>query len=491
METPLHPVPEPSAPLLTYDQFVSLYEAGDPAALWAIIQTLQERLGLLRQDFDKMAQQAHRNSQNSSQPPSSDGYRKPPPKSQRHSSGKKVGGQPGHPGHTLMPVETPDTIQVHAVSTCAHCGVSLTDQPPQAVQRRQVFDLPPQRLHVTEHQAESKKCPACHQRTTAAFPSGVEAPTQYGPTVMALAVYFNHFQLVPFARLREVFRDLWDVSLSAGPLLRSSRFVAQKLAPITESIRVALQTEPVVNTDETGMRVMRHLYWFHTVSTPLLTFLFAHPKRGRDAINAMDILPHREGTTVHDGLSTYDAYPGTPARCNAHHGRELTAVTEATQQSWAADLQSLLGEMKEATDSARAAGEAQVDPALQAVLRTRYDDLIRTGLAENPAVEPPPGRRRRPAQSFTRNLLERLDTKRDAVLCFLGDLAVPFDNNWAERDFRMVKVKQKVSGTFRTEDGATGFATIRGYLSTARKQGQSMLAVLRSVIEGKPWQPLT
>ena len=147
--------------------------------------------------------------------------------------------------------------------------------------------------------------------------------------------------------------------------------------------------------------------------------------------------------------------------------------------------------MKEATDSARAAGEAQVNPALQAALRTRYDDLIRTGLAENPAVEPSPGRRRRPAQSFTRNLLERLDTKRDAVLCFLGDLAVPFDNNWAERDFRMVKVKQKVSGTLRTEDGATGFATIRGYLSTARKQGQSMFAVLRSVIEGKPWQPLT
>ena len=158
---------------------------------------------------------------------------------------------------------------------------------------------------------------------------------------MVLAVYFNPFPLVPFARLREVFRDLWEASRSAGPLLRSSRFVAQKLAPITESIRVALQTAPVVNTDETGMRVMSHLYWFHTASTPLLTFLFAHPKRGRDAINAMDILPHREGTTVHDGLPTYDAYPGTQARCNAHHGRELTAVTEATQQRGAADLQSL------------------------------------------------------------------------------------------------------------------------------------------------------
>ena len=141
METPLHPVPEPSAPLLTYDQFVSQYEAGDPDVLWMVIQTLQERLGLFRQEFDRVAQQAHRNSRNSSQPPSSDGYRKPPPKSQRQSSGKKVGGQPGHPGHTLMPVETPDTIQVHAVSACAHCGVSLTDQPAKAVQRRQVFDL--------------------------------------------------------------------------------------------------------------------------------------------------------------------------------------------------------------------------------------------------------------------------------------------------------------------------------------------------------------
>ncbi len=281
-------------------------------------------------------------------------------------------------------------------------------------------------------------------------------------------VYFHYFQPVPLARLREVFRDLWGISLSSVPLLRSIRFVAEQLAPVTESIRVALQTEPVVSTDETGMRVMRHLYGFHTVSTPLLTCLFAHPKRGRDAIDAMDILPHRTGTTVHDGLPTYDAYPGTQARCNAHHGRELTAVTEAT-------------------DTARSAGAAQ---ARQDALRARYDLLIRTGLAENPAVDLPPGRRRWPAPSFTRNLLERLDTKRDEVLCFLTDLTIPFDNNLAERDLRMAKVRQKVSGTFRTEEGATRFAAVRGYLSTARKQGQSMFAVLRSPIEGEPWQPL-
>ena len=295
-----------------------------------------------------------------------------------------------------------------------------------------------------------------------------------------------------FSRLRELFRDLWDVTLSPGSLRRGVRWVADRLAPIRESVRLAWQQAPVVHTDETGMRVMGKLYGFHTVSTNAWTSLSAHPKRGREAIDTMDILPHRDGkTTVHDGLSRHDAYPEKPARGNAHHDRELTAAEESTHPAWVTLLKTLWGEMKEAADTARAAGQTAVDPVLRTGLLERYDVIIQAGLKENPAVLPPPGRRRRPAQTPTRNWLERLDTQRNEVLRFLEDLAVPFDNNLAECDLRMVKVRQKISGTFRTQDGATRLARIRSYLSTARKQGQSMLQVIRSVVTGCPGQPTT
>lgn len=460
-------------------------------ALWTQNQALQAQVATLQTEVAQLRQQLGQNSRNSSKPPASDGYQKPAPKSRRQRSGRKPGRSPGHPGSTLRFRTDPDRQVRHPVSACDQCGEDLTSTPPTAVERRQVIDLPDQPVVVTEHQAEVKACPHCGARTHAPFPEGVRAPVQYGPNILTLIAYLHYYQLIPFARLRELLRDVWDLPLSTGPVFRGLRQVAARLEPVMETVRQALHSAPVVNTDETGMRVEGKLAWFHTVSTPRLTFLFAHARRGRAAVDAMDILPHRTGTTIHDGWPTYREYPGNHGLCNAHHDRELTAAEETTQQDWAAALRHLLSEMKAAADAARAAGADMVPPATREELLTRYDQYIQEGLRQNPARLPQPGRRRRPAQSKTRNLLERLDTQRADVLRFLDDLTVPFDNNLAERDLRMVKVRQKISGTFRTQAGARAFGTVRGYLGTAKKQGQPLLAALRSVFLGDPWTPDT
>lgn len=489
-----------AAPLgpLSREQFAAIAQESGLKGLYALFQTLwdqnqalQARVATLQAEVAQLRQQLGQNSRNSSKPPASDGYQKPAPKSRRQRSGRKPGRSPGHPGSTLRFRADPDQQIRHSVRICGRCGEDLVDTPPTSVERRQVIDLPNPPVIVIEHQGEVKACPHCGARTRAQFPEGVRAPVQYGPNILTLIAYLHYYQLIPFARVRELLRDVWDLPLSTGPVLRGLRLVATRLEPVMESVRRALQSAPVVNTDETGIRVEGHLAWFHTVSTPRLTFLFAHARRGRAAVDAMDILPHRTGTTIHDGWAPYREYPGHHGLCNAHHDRELTAAEEATHQDWAASLRHLLSTMKTAADAARQAGADTVSPAIRQDLLARYDGLIKEGLSQNPERLPKPGRRRRPAQSKTRNLLERLDTQRANVLRFLDDLTVPFDNNLAERDLRMVKVRQKISGTFRTTAGAQAFGTVRGYLGTAKKQGQPLLTALRSVLHGDPWTPDT
>jgi len=450
---------------------------------------IQEQAATIQSLRDQLAKDSH----NSSKSPSSDGYEKPPvprTRSLRHSGEKKTGGQPGHTGHRLEPVEQPDHFEVHPVIECAHCHASLADVPVTDYEKRQVFDLPPVRVEVTEHQAEIKVCPQCGELTTAAFPPDVTQPTQYGPRIKAQATYFNTYQFIPLARTSEMFGDLYGHSLGEDTIRHANGRIEEEIVPTTEVIRQQLCDSDVVHCDETGLRAVGKLHWVHVASTPTLTHYTFHPKRGAEAMEEGGILPQLTGTAVHDFWKSYfKVHQGAHALCNAHHLRDLIFIHEQYQQAWADEMIDLLLEIKEAVDQTRPTQD-HLPPDLLADLERRYAEILKCGFAANPPPDPPPQKKRgRQKQSLPKNFLDRLRDYRKEVLAFMYDFRVPFDNNQGERDLRMIKVKQKVSGAFRTVAGAEQFCDIRGYISTARKQGQPVLDALEAAYRGEPWMP--
>ena len=451
--------------------------------------TIQEQAATIQSLRDQLA----KHSGNSSKPPSSDGYKKPPvprTRSLRRSGEKKTGGQPGHTGQRLEPVEQPDHTMAHPVTECEHCHASLADVPVTGYEKRQVFDLPPVHVEVTEHQAEIKVCPHCEQPTTAEFPPDVTQPTQYGPRIKAQATYFNIYQFIPLARTSEMFGDLYGHTPAEDTIRHANARIDEEIAPVTAEIQQQLRTAEVVSFDETGMRAAGKLHWVHTASTPTLTHYTFHPKRGAEAMEAGGILPHMTGTAVHDHWKSYfKVHQGPHASCNAHHLRELIFIHERYQQPWAAEMIDLLLEIKEAVDLARPTQD-HLPADLLAEFERRYTEILERGFAANPLPDPPPKKKRgRRKQSPPKNLLDRLRDYRKEALAFVYDFRIPFDNNLGERDLRMIKVKQKVSGAFRTVSGAERFCHIRSYISTARKQGRSILAVLEAAYRGNPWMP--
>ena len=322
------------------------------------------------------------------------------------------------------------------------------------------------------------------------FPAEVPSRVQYGPRLRALAVYLVEQQLVPYGRVRELLSDLLGATLSVGTLVEWVSQAATTLEPVEARIKAALGRAPVLHSDETGVRQAGRLAWVHVASTKQLTHYGVHPKRGAEATSAIGILPTYQGVSVHDGWKPYRAHTGCRhALCNIHHLRELTFLEEQYHQVWAKDLKDLLREMKASTDQARIAGATRLPPQDRDRFVARYEELLATGLAANPPPPRPPHHRGRQKQSPARNLLERLWLGRDEVLAFLDDLTIPFDNNQAERDLRMLKVQQKISGCFRSPRGGTAFGRIRGYLSTMRKQGVGLLSALETVVGGAPRIP--
>jgi transposase len=453
------------------------------------IAQMQQEITLLREQVQALQEQLKKNSHNSHLPPSSDRFHRQP-KSLRKKSEKKAGGQLGHPGSTLEWSETPDLVIVYPVECCQHCGRDLRDLESLQVERRQVLDLPPQRRVVIEHQAQQKCCPSCQQISSAAFPPDVRAPVQYGAAFGAVGVYLVQQHLLPYERACEVMEDLLGATMSVGTLQALVERCAQQLEPVEQQITAALSQAEVLHQDETGLYVAGQRQWLHVSATEQLTHYAVHPKRGKAALEAIGILKDFQGVSVHDGWGSYWQYLCRHALCNVHHLRDLTFLHEERQQAWAAEMKELLLDIKAAVAQARAEGGTSLHPLEVADWKTRYAALLAQGYQANPPDPPPEtSRRGRRKQSAARNLLDRLSKHQEAVLAFLDNFAVPFDNSLAERDLRMVKVQQKISGCFRSPGGAQAFCRIRGYLSTLRKQGLARLSALEQALVGHPVFP--
>jgi transposase len=445
------------------------------AAQQALIARLEARIA-------ELERQLGLNSGNSGKPPSSDGLKKKPVRvsSLRERSGKKPGGQKGHPGETLRQSETVDATIDHFPKACAGCGEALSEAMATDHVARQVFDLPePQPLVVTEHRAHSCRCAACGAQTRADFPPDVKAPVQYGARIAGIVVYLLHHQFLPEKRLAVLMADLFGVQLATATIAAMGRNCAVRFESFATAVCDRIAAAAVKHLDETGLRIGGKTQWLHIAATVLLTFYRISPKRGE--------MPEKlAGIAVHDHWKPYYTLEGIRhALCNAHHLRELKALVEIEKEDWARKMQRLLRRGCHATNLARER-DKPLPPRLIALFERHYDAILTEGLAFHAAqpalVRPEPTRkgkaRGRKPRRVGHNLLLRLSIRKPDVLRFLSDLTVPFTNNLAEQAARMMKLRQKISGGFRSATGAADFAVIRSLLSTAKKQGWNILETL-------------
>jgi len=463
------------------------------AAQQETISALQQTVTDLRAEIERLKAQLGASSRNSSKPPSADGLGKAAPRSLRGKSGRKPGGQGGHPGRTLRQVEDPDEVVRHEPGVCIGCGRDASRGEQVGIERRQVFDLPPTDVHVTEHQLITRRC-GCGQRNTGVPPDRVAAPVAYGPRIAAAIVYLYVGQFLSKARTAQAVSDLLGVPVSEGTVAAVTARASTDLVRtggFTDTVRAQLRGSELVHVDETGLRVAGALHWLHSAGNSLLTLLFVHRRRGREAIDAAGVLPGYTGIAVHDAWAPYDTYTGARhVLCGAHLLRELQAVADhhtagavsspVAGWCWAVQVADNLLALKTHTEHAWAGG-ARPDPAVTAARTKAITDAAAIAAADHTN----PG----PLAAKHRALARRITGRLPDYLAFTTDPHIPFDNNLAERDIRMVKIRQKVSGCLRTFTGAEQFAAIRSYTATAGKHHINLYHALTQLTAGDPWLP--
>ena len=421
-----------------------------------------------------LANRLNLNSSNSSKPPSSDPNRERQPKKK---ADNKTGGQKGHNGTTLIKVDNPDVVEEIKID---RRKLPAGQQYHQAgFETRQVFDIDISRI-VTEYRAQILKDQNGKQYV-APFPEGVTKAVQYGPQLKAHSVYMSQYQLIPYNRVQEYFADQLNIPISKGSIFNFNKEAFQSLSDFEKRVQSELKNTKLAHADETGINVGIKRHWLHCMTNDLWTYHFPHEKRGTVAMNDMGILPYFKGTLCHDHWKPYFKYDCTHALCNAHHLRELERAWEQDEQEWAKQMKTLLEEINSKVIDAGGA----LDIKKSREFRETYRKLLKQADFECP--EPPPkekGKRGRVKRSKSRNLLERLRNFENDVLRFMEIDYVPFTNNLGERDIRMTKVQQKISGCFRSIDGARIFCRIRSYLSTCRKHGVSSSHALKRLFRG-------
>lgn len=452
-----------------------------------ILQTNEQkfRIHQLEAKVQELEVRLSKNSSNSSKPPSSDGLKRKP-RSLRNKSGKRPGGQPGHAGKGILQVPNPDFITVHTPITCDGCGQGLSGVSGTCIDKRQVFDIPQPKIEVTEHQVEEKICSCCGCTNRAQFPSGINGPVQYGEKVQALVAYFSHQHFIPIQRICQLFEDIFGMSISAGTCANIEEKLFQNLEVFESSLKAYLVAGSVLHFDETGVRCEKKLHWVHVASSQMASYYTIHAKRGQEAIEAAGVLPNFQGHAVHDHWFPYFAYTQVQhCLCNAHHLRELIFVHEQEKEEWAKQMYDLLLMANREIENHVIQGVLPPDNILQ--IEQKYQHILVEGLVYHSSLPSlPKSKRGKQKQRDGKNLLDRLNEKRDSVLRFIHNFSVPFTNNQGERDIRMVKLKQKVSGCFRTLRGGEMFCRIRSYIGTARKQGWNVWEALSDAVRGNP-----
>lgn len=464
---------------MTREEVRKLIET-DPELVVEFILRLEERITQLE---NQLAKDSH----NSSKPPSSDGLRrKKRTQSLRRKSGNKTGGQKGHQGSTLKMVENPDCTIPHKVEGHCDCGCSLKDKSPLKYEKRQVFDLPLLKIEVTEHSAEVKQC-QCGRIHVADFPLGVNSPTQYGTRIKAFISYLMVYQHIPYERTSELIDDLLNHKISQGTLYNIYRSCYHGLEMSDEFIKEQVIQSDVAHFDETGSSVNKKNRWLHVASTSEFTYYACHEKRGQEAMDAIGILPEFKGTAIHDFWKSYLKYDCDHGLCNAHHLRNLNYIFEQYEQSWAQNMITLLIEIKETVDRTKIHQNC-LDKDISHGFENKYHKILMSGYEANPPpdkkTEKP--KRGRPKRSEPVRLLDRFKDHSRKVLAFMYDFNIPFDNNLAERDLRMMKLHLKISGNFRCEKGADMFCRVRSYISSVKKHNLNVLDSLTQVFLGQP-----